>query len=489
VLGSPPAQLERGHAENAAERSAPGERVHRRRVHSLETPVIFPLRLKLSLLASILLVLGIGTVSWLLLETSSDALEQEARKRGRFMALNLARAARDPLLLDDDVVMASLLDAVASEGEVRVARLVDTDGAVVASSKTEQDRSFPRYTRDEPIATSAVGERLIVAARMSFRDVQQGGDVDLGEAQVVLDLDRIVGSVRWRAQRDVAVASGGLLTLGVLIAFALSGRITRPLQRLRLAAQALAAGDTSAHVDARGRDEVADLTRAFNHMSESLSQKDRVESAFRRYVSDHVLREVLDTPEPVKLRGESREVTILFIDLRNYTQMAHSLGPERIVAHLNEGFELMTNRLLEHGATVDKYIGDAVLAYFGAPIESPDHVERAVAAAIAIQRSIEERNRKLASAGQPFEPLDVGIGIQVGPVVLGNIGSEFKMDFTVIGDAVNVANRLQKLAGPGEIMITEDVRARLGDRVRVAPLGLHVLEGREEPIEVLRVLY
>jgi adenylate cyclase len=451
--------------------------------------LIFPLRLKLSVLASVLLVLGIGTVSWLLLETSSDALEQEAQKRGRFMALNLARSARDPLLLEDDIVMASLLDAVASEAEVRVARLVNKDGAVVASSRTEDDKSFPRYTREETVATATLGSRLIVAARMSFRDVGVGGDVDLGEAQVVLDLDRIVGAVRWRAQRDVLVASGGLLLLGVLIAFALSGRITRPLQRLRFAAQALAAGDTSARVRVTTRDEVADLARAFNHMSESLSQKDRVESAFRRYVSDHVLREVLDTQEPVKLRGESREVTILFIDVRNYTQMAHSLGPERIVAHLNEAFELMTNRLLEHGATVDKYIGDAVLAYFGAPIESPDHVERAVAAAIAIQRSVEERNRKLESEGQPYEPLDVGIGIQVGPVVVGNIGSEFKMDFTVIGDAVNVANRLQKLAGPGEIMISADVRSRLGNRVRVSPLGAHLLEGREEPVEVLRVLY
>ncbi len=449
--------------------------------------MILPLRLKLALLASTLLVLGIGIVSWLLLATSSDALEQEARKRGRFMALNLAHSARDPLLLDDDVVMASLLDAVASESEVRVARLIDKEGTVVASSRIEEDRSFPRYTREEPVATAPLGQRLIVAARMSFRDVDR--DVDLGEAQVVLDLDRILGTVRWRAQRDVLLASGGLLLLGVLIAFAVSGRITRPLQRLRLAAQALAAGDTSARVPVTTRDEVADLALAFNHMSESLSKKDRVESAFRRYVSDHVLREVLDTPEPVKLVGESREVTILFIDLRKYTQLAHSLGPERIVAHLNEGFSLMTNRLLEHGATVDKYLGDAVLAYFGAPIESPDHVQRAVAAAIAIQRSVEERNRKLESEGRPFVLLEVGIGIQVGPVVVGNIGSEFKMDFTVIGDAVNVANRLQKLAGQGEIMITGDVRARLGDRVRVTPLGMHVLEGRDEPIEVLRVLY
>jgi class 3 adenylate cyclase len=269
----------------------------------------------------------------------------------------------------------------------------------------------------------------------------------------------------------------------------MSARITRPLRKLRFAVNALAAGDTSARVPVTSRDEVADLTRAFNEMSQNLDQKRRVESAFRRYVSDHVLREVLDSPEAVQLCGERREISVMFIDIRHFSQLASEIRPELLVAYLNEAFEIVTERLLDHGATVDKYMGDGVLAYFGAPIVSPDHPRRALASGIAIQRSVHERNLKLEAKGEPFQRLDVGIGIQTGEVVVGNIGSELKMDYTAIGDPVNVANRLQGLAGPGEIMITRQVADRLGGSAELECLGERKLEGRDIPTEVFRVIF
>jgi class 3 adenylate cyclase len=339
-----------------------------------------------------------------------------------------------------------------------------------------------RMTRDAELAFATRGGELIVASRMVF------SDVDLGEAQVVLDLHAIVGVVVERARFFLYLASGALLAGSILIAFSTSGRITRPLRRLRLAVNALAQGDTSARVDVSTRDEVADLTRAFNDMSASLSEKSRVETAFRRYVSDHVLQQVLDEPEAVQLLGERREITVLFIDIRRFTQLASRIEPERLVSYLNEAFELITDRLLEHGATVDKYIGDAILAYFGAPIEIEDHPARAVAAAISVQRSIAEFNQVRQSWRPPPERLDVGIGIQTGEVVVGNIGSELKMDYTAIGDAVNVASRLQKLADAGEILVTSDVAGRVGDLAHFEKLGLQQLEGREHPVDVLRVL-
>jgi class 3 adenylate cyclase len=314
-------------------------------------------------------------------------------------------------------------------------------------------------------------------------------EVDLGEVQVVLDMQAIVGVVVDRARFFLFLASGALLGVSILIAFSISGRITRPLRRLRLAVSALGKGDTSARVEITTRDEVADLTRAFNEMSSSLSEKRRVESAFRRYVSDHVLQQVLDEPGSVPLLGERREISVIFIDIRRFTQLASWIEPEQLVAFLNESFELITDRLLQHGATVDKYIGDAILAYFGAPIEIEDHPARAVAAGITVQRAIEEHNKERESWRPPPHVLEVGIGIQTGPVLLGNIGSELKMDYTAIGDAVNVANRLQKMADPGEILVTSDVSARVGDGVRFQSLGLQQLEGREEPVDVRRVLY
>lgn len=445
--------------------------------------MIFPLRFKLALLSSLLLVGAIGTISLVVLEQSAQALADEAGKRAIVLAQQLARNAREPMLLEDDLRLSQLLETIGQESEVTAVRVLDKSGRVIASSKRNEAEIRARMTSDEETATRPLGGKLVVATRMMYRDL------DIGEAQVVLDVDAVTGRVIRAARRQVLYAAGILLGIGLLVAFIVSGMVSRPLRRLRLAVNALAAGDLSARVEPTSRDEIGVLTRAFNEMSQSLGEKRRIETAFRRYVSDHVLREVLDSPESIHLKGELREVSVIYLDIRKFTRLTGAIGPERVVAFLNECFDLITGRLLEHGATVDKYIGDAILAYLGAPIETEDHAQRAVAAAIAVQRAIHERNRRCEASGQPFVRLEVGIGIHSGPVVVGNIGSELKMDYTAIGEPVNVANRLQSLAGPGQIKITAETRLRLGLLVDVKAEGPKMLEGVDHPIEVFEVLY
>ena len=445
--------------------------------------MIFPLRFKLALLSSLLLVVAIGTVSLVVLDQSARALADEAGKRAVVLAQQLARNAREPLLLEDDLMLSQLLESISKEAEVTAVRVLDKDGRVVAASQHDEPKQLARMTSDGQLETLATNGLLVVAARMTYRDV------DIGEAQVVLDVASVTRGVVQRARRNVLIASGVLLVVGLIIAFVVSGMVSRPLQRLRLAVNALAAGDLSARVEPSSRDEVGVLTRAFNEMSESLGEKRRIETAFRRYVSDHVLREVVESPEAIHLKGELREVSVLYLDIRKFTRLTGSIGPERVVAFLNECFDLITGRLLEHGATVDKYIGDAILAYLGAPIETEDHAQRAVAAAIAVQRAIHERNQRCEASLQPFVRLEVGIGIHTGMVVVGNIGSELKMDYTAIGEPVNVANRLLALAGPGQIKITGEVRERVGELVQVKPEGARTVEGVDHPIEVFEVLY
>lgn len=445
--------------------------------------VIFPLRLKLALFTSAFLAIGIATVSVLILQLSKGALQAEALKRGESLASNLARNARQPVLLEDDVVIAKLLETVSSESEVIGASVLDPEGRPIASVRGSTAALHERLSRANHPASRIVGSRLIVASTMSFRDV------DLGEIQIVMDLDGILTPVVDRARAQLLLIGGGLLAIGVLIAFAASSSLTRPLTRLQVAVRALSGGDLGARVLPTSRDEIGELTRAFNQMGESLGQKERVESAFRRYVSDYVLREVLDNPEAISLHGESREVSVLFVDIRKFSPLAERIGPERVVEFLNETFGLLTNRLLDHGGTVDKYMGDAILAYFGAPIETPDHAQRSVAAAIAIQRSVRERNHKCEALGLPFVQLDVGIGICSGPVVVGNIGSDLKMDYTAIGDPVNLSNRLQKLAEAGWIVVTDEVAEAVRGFVELQSLGLQEIQGKPRPLTVHRILY
>jgi adenylate cyclase len=159
-----------------------------------------------------------------------------------------------------------------------------------------------------------------------------------------------------------------------------------------------------------------------------------------------------------------------------------------VVALLNEIFQVISDPILEHGGTIDKFIGDAVMVYFGAPIPHADHPQRAVRAAVRIVEAIAERNHSAERAGATnFVPVEIGIGIHLGNVVVGNIGSDRRSDFTAVGDAVNVAHRLEKLAAPGEILVSEAVQRRVRGTVRMQFEGERKLSGREEPVHVYSV--
>ncbi len=444
--------------------------------------MFFPLRFKFALLSSVLLVGGVATASALLLAQSRSALESEISKRGASLARNLARNATQPVLLGEDLVVGQLLKTIGEESGVLRAWVLDEEGRRV-SSTTDPSSVPPRIATREGFATRKIEGRLLLAARMEYRDV------GVGEVQIEMDLEGLIKPVVEQARKRILIAGGGLLLVGILFTFAASTRVTQPLRRLREGVNQLAAGELSTRVSVTTRDEVGELTHAFNAMGESLSQKRHLEIALRRYVNDQVLQKVLDDPEGLPLKGELREVTLIVVDIRDFSRISEGMPPREVVSFVNEALALITSRLLEHGATVDKYIGDAVQAYFGAPLAGFDHAERAVAAAISIQRTVEERNEKLASSGDPGQTLLVGIGIHTGRVVVGNIGTERKMDYTVIGDVVNVTHRLQKLAGRATILVSEDVARRLGARVRLENQGERRLSGREQPVTVYRVRY
>jgi class 3 adenylate cyclase len=183
-----------------------------------------------------------------------------------------------------------------------------------------------------------------------------------------------------------------------------------------------------------------------------------------------------------------REVTILFADVRGFTHLSEGLKARAVVSLLKEVFQIASDRILERGGTIDKFIGDSIMAYFGAPVQQPDHVQRAVAAAVDILRRVEERNQKLRAAGTAAGiPVEIGIGIHTGVVVVGDVGSDRRTDFTVVGDAVNVAHRLEKLARPGQVLVSEAVQRAVRGAQRLRFEGERQLSGRAEPVHVYSV--
>jgi adenylate cyclase len=207
-------------------------------------------------------------------------------------------------------------------------------------------------------------------------------------------------------------------------------------------------------------------------------------SALERFLSPDVVEMIAADPN-VHLGGVNQKVSVLFCDIRGFTSIAEQLAPEKIVEILNELFTRMTDVIFDHGGTLDKYLGDGLLAIFGAPISKGKDAANAVRAAIAIQRLLLELNRD--SAARRWPELKVGIGVSTGVVTAGNIGSPRRLDYTVVGDTVNVASRLVSHAAGGQILITQATAAELGPGFDCAPMAPLLVKGKSQPLSVFIV--
>lgn len=219
----------------------------------------------------------------------------------------------------------------------------------------------------------------------------------------------------------------------------------------------------------------------------------RTRAMFSRYVSAAVAEELMSDPDSVGLGGSRKVVTIMFCDIRGFTAYSENKDPEEVVSRLNEYLTAMTNIIFRNGGTLDKYLGDGLMAIFGAPVYYPDHIQRAVQTAVEIQHEINELNRKWATINQP--PLNIGVGINTGTALVGNVGSPERMDYTVIGEDVNLASRVEGLTKNFGtlIVISERSIKHLGEKPNLPWnfkfLGHAEVKGFTDPIGVFTVPY
>ncbi len=241
------------------------------------------------------------------------------------------------------------------------------------------------------------------------------------------------------------------------------------------------------HVEGvRTGDELEDLATGFNTMVDGLKERDKLRTTFGKYMTATVMEHLL--AGKVALGGESLQVTILFSDIRSFTTLSEKMDPQHLVGLLNEYFTEMVGIVMQEDGVVDKYIGDAIMAVFGAPVPKPEDPVNAVRAAVRMRLALAELNTRLEARG--MQRLRTGIGIHTGPVVAGNIGSEKRMEYTVIGDAVNLASRLEsntKDVGVN-ILISEDTYALTKGVIEARPVREITVKGRKQPVMTYEVL-
>ncbi len=283
-----------------------------------------------------------------------------------------------------------------------------------------------------------------------------------------------------------------VVVLALLVAFFVARQITRPIQTLSEFARDLAERRFDRRVTVNTRDELGVLGEAMSAAAADLEQSERrlaqeaaIRSDLGRYLPAELVEKVVRREQDMALGGQRREITVLFADVVAFTPLTERLAAEEIVALLNELFTILTEIVFRHEGTIDKFIGDCVMAMWGAPRDQPDHAERALAAA-------EDMMRWLEAGNEGWEErygvrIELAIGVHSGEAIVGNVGSETRMEFTAIGDTVNVAARLESIARPSQILVTEATRDRAGEGFEFVDLGLRDLVGRAEPLHLFEV--
>ena len=248
-----------------------------------------------------------------------------------------------------------------------------------------------------------------------------------------------------------------------------------------------ASDDTIINISIAPRFDINDNAEGLVMAIEDISDINKVKNTFKRYVSKQVVDNLLDDDTKLKLGGEDREVTILFTDIRGFTAMSEKMEPEKVVLTLNEYFSEMIDIVFKYNGTLDKIIGDELMIVFGAPLSSKDDTDRALITAIEMQKKIIELNKLRKKRNEP--PILVGAGINKGRVVSGNIGSRDMMDYTVVGDTVNLGARLCSAASAGEIIVSGQVKDSAVNDFNFKELKPILVKGKKDKIDVYRVKY
>jgi class 3 adenylate cyclase len=269
-----------------------------------------------------------------------------------------------------------------------------------------------------------------------------------------------------------------VVILSSLMVFWIAGRMSQPLEMLAHAARQVAAGDYHVRLPVRGNDEITDAVSQFNVMVGELEHKKELRKVFDRYLNPKLVSDVFKNAD-VKVENHRQEVTILFADMVQFTSFSESTDTENVVRVLNSHFEVFHRVITYYGGHVDKYIGDALMAVFNHPVDEPRHARHAAKAGLAINLACQ----RLGFVHVNGEPISFRIGINCGQAIVCNIGAAKRLEYTVIGDTVNVASRMVGLGEGGEVVMSSETFEQLGDGFVYESIGVRGIKGVSQSIE------
>jgi class 3 adenylate cyclase len=372
--------------------------------------------------------------------------------------------------------------------------IVDGDGQIVGvPDETRLEKDFSNNLavqaawRSNAMGTIVAPNTAGLTRLFVYRPMQNPGTLAKRPWVLLTEIDQSEEMAPLRKlARALASGIGLLLLASLVIAHRVSRSIQQPLERLSGFARQIGAGDLSGRVDVSGRDLAGRLGTTLNEMATGLRERDHVKEVFGRYIATQVSDKILHGE--ANLGGESRRVSILFSDIRNFTTMSEQMTPQQVVTFLNDYFSEMVDAVFEQNGILDKFLGDGLMAIFGAFGDDHDHPRRAVLAALRMQALLAKLNGERAMAGKPA--IAIGIGIHTDEVILGNIGSRKRLEYTVVGDGVNTSSRLQGLNKEfgTTILISETTYDAVKDDFECRPMPDAQLRGKVRELKFFEVI-
>lgn len=283
---------------------------------------------------------------------------------------------------------------------------------------------------------------------------------------------------------SLAIAMG----IALVMAYYLAKRSAQSLNKIYEATNEIGQGNLDYQLSFKTKDEFAIVGNCINEMTKGLKERERLKVNFSRYVSQHVLDRILLEKKDAKTEGQRKRITVLFSDIHEFTSLTEKLDPEEVVYRLNQYFTKMLDVIFKYDGTLDKFIGDGIMVNFGSLVDDSNQEKHGILTAIEMQKALDELNLEWEKQGK--EKLNMGIGVHTGDAIIGNIGSERRLEYTAIGDAVNVAARLEAETKRRKvpILISRETYEKVKNEFSFESLGQIELPGREGKIEVFKPL-
>ena len=450
-----------------------------------------PIFIKLASLSAVLILVVISTISFSILKKQKEQYLGQLLNLGESMVRIVANNAPEKLLGEEELALFQLVKDIAANEQVIYVLITDQKNVIKAHShidKANKTYSPPkdvllfREIDNVKVSTFFLGreEVLLFEEPITYQKLR------VGQVHIAISQRRILDNIR-EAKTFILVLTVFITLLGIVLSLALSMYFSRPIKKLGESIKALAMDDFDHRVIVNRNDELGDLGSAFNKMAGDLALKEKIKDSFGQYVTPEIVDLILENPDNQWMKGSKEEATVLFVDIRGFTTIAEEKEPETVVELLNDHFTRITDIVIRHGGHLNKFVGDEVMAVFGTPAPNAQHAEAAVRATLDIQEEMARLGREKEMGDVSFQ---VGIGVNSGEIVAGNLGSPKRMEYTVIGDNVNIAARLTSIAKGGEILISKQTYESIKEkgRLKVAERGKVPVKGKKVEIIIYNVL-